>query len=155
MVFATHGYGSSTGIPVSRPSWTPCHLLPHPTPLGRPRAPALGVLLHASGLHWLSMLHMTMLCFNAVLSSLPTLSFSHWMKKLVLYVCVSIAALYVGLPIPSLQIPHICISIQHVPLSFWLPSLCKTGSRFICLIRTDLNVFLFIAEWYSINSTVA
>ena len=30
--------------------------------------------------------------------------------------------------------------------SFWLTSLCIVGSRFIYLIRTDLNVFLFMAE---------
>ena len=31
-----------------------------------------------------------------------------------------------------------------------LTSLCITGSRFIYLIRTDSNVFLFMAEYYSI-----
>ena len=32
----------------------------------------------------------------------------------------------------------------------FLTSLCIIGSRFIHLIRTDSNVFLFIAEQYSI-----
>jgi len=34
-------------------------------------------------------------------------------------------------------------------LNFWLISLCTIGSRFIYLIRTDPNVFLFMAELYS------
>ena len=34
--------------------------------------------------------------------------------------------------------------------SFWLASLCIIGSRFIHLIRTDSNEFLFMAEYYSI-----
>ena len=34
--------------------------------------------------------------------------------------------------------------------SFWLTSLCITGSRLIQLTTTDSNLFLFIAEWYSI-----
>ena len=40
------------------------------------------------------------ICFNAILSNHPTLS-SHWVRKSVLYVCVSFAALHVGLLIPS------------------------------------------------------
>ena len=35
-------------------------------------------------------------------------------------------------------------------LSFWLTSFCKTGFRFVHLMRTDSNTFLFIAEQYSI-----
>ena len=34
-------------------------------------------------------------------------------------------------------------------LNFWLISLCTIGSRFIYFIRTDPNVFLFMAELYS------
>ena len=37
--------------------------LPNPTPQGCPRALALGALLHASKLHWLSILHMVMYIF--------------------------------------------------------------------------------------------
>ena len=36
---------------------------------------------------------------------------------------------------------HICVNIWY--LSFWLTSLCIIGSRFIHLIRTDSNVFLY------------
>ena len=43
----------SHGCTFVPPSWT------HPpTPLSCPRVPALSVLLHASNLHWLSVLHM-------------------------------------------------------------------------------------------------
>ena len=36
------------------------YLPPHPIPLGCPQAPALGALLHASNLHWSSILHVVM-----------------------------------------------------------------------------------------------
>ena len=42
-------------------------LPPNPIPLGCPRAPALGALLHASNLHWSSILHMVI--FKALESS--------------------------------------------------------------------------------------
>ena len=58
------------------------HLPAHLNPPGCPRAPALGALLHASNSHWLSILY-----FNAILSNHPTLSFSHWIQKSVLYIC--------------------------------------------------------------------
>ena len=40
----------------------------------------------------------------------------------------------------------ICINIQYLIVSFWLTSLCITGSRFIHLTRTDSNTVLFMAE---------
>ena len=40
--------------------------------------------------------------------------------------------------------------IWYLFFSFWLTSLCIIGSRFIYLIRTDSNVFLFIVECYSV-----
>ena len=41
-------------------------------------------------------------------------------------------------------------SIQYIYFSFWLTSLCIIGSRFIHLIGTGSNAFLFTAEQYSI-----
>ena len=38
---------------------------------------------------------------------------------------------------------NICVNIWHLLFSFWLTSLCIIGSRFIHLISTDWNVFLF------------
>ena len=43
-----------------------------------------------------------------------------------------------------------CIRIQYFSFSFWLTSLYLIGSRFIQLTRNDSNVFLFMAEQYSI-----
>ena len=45
---------------------------------------------------------------------------------------------------------YICLSIVYWCFSFWLTSLCKIGSSFIHLIRTDSNVFFLMAEQYSI-----
>ena len=42
----------------------PSHLPPHHIPLGCPRAPALGPLLHASNLHWSFYLHMVIYMFQ-------------------------------------------------------------------------------------------
>ena len=70
----------------------------------------------------------------------------HRVHRCVLYICFSIAALKINSSVPSLQIPYICVSIQHSFFSFRLTSLCKIGSSFIYLIRTDSNVFLFMAE---------
>ena len=39
-----------------------------------------------------------------------------------------------------------CVSIWYLSFSFWLTSLCMISSRFIYLIRTDSNVFPFMAE---------
>ena len=39
-----------------------------------------------------------------------------------------------------------CIRIWYLSFYFWLTSLCIIGSRFIHLIRTDSNAFLFMAE---------
>ena len=44
---------------------TPAHLPPHPIPLDCPRAPALGVLHHASNSHWSSILHMIKYMFQS------------------------------------------------------------------------------------------
>ena len=45
---------------------------------------------------------------------------------------------------------YICVNIQYLSFFLWLTSLCTIGSRFIYLTRTELNAFLFIAEYYSI-----
>ena len=58
VVFAIRQHESAMGAHVSPYPETPSHLPPHPIPLGCPRAPALSALLHASNLHWSSILHM-------------------------------------------------------------------------------------------------
>ena len=88
--------------------------------------------------------------FNAILSNHPTLAVSHRVQKSVLYICVSFAVLHIGSLLLSFYIPFLCINILDWCFSFWLTSLCIIGSSFIHLIRTDSNVILFIAEFYSI-----
>ena len=53
----------------------PIHFPPHCIPLGCPRVPALGVLLHASNSQWSSVLHMVMFMFQCYFfkSSYPCL----------------------------------------------------------------------------------
>ena len=64
MVFAIHKHESATGIHVLPPSWNPSHLSPHPISMGPPRRLALGALLYALNLHWLSILQMVMYMFQ-------------------------------------------------------------------------------------------
>ena len=62
--FAIHRHESAMGAYVSPHPECPSLLPPHPIPLGCPRAPALSALLHASNLHWLSILHMVIYMFQ-------------------------------------------------------------------------------------------
>ena len=64
MVFAIHCHESAMGAHVSLHPESPSHLPPHPILLGCPRAPALGTLLHASNLHWSSILHIVIYMFK-------------------------------------------------------------------------------------------
>ena len=48
--------------------------------------------------------------------------------------------------IVTIFLPYICVSILYWCFPFWLTSLCIIGSSFICLIRTDSNVFFYMAE---------
>ena len=122
----------------------PTFFPPHLIPFGCPRAPALSALLHASNLHWSSVLHMVIYMFSAILSNHPTLTFSHIVQKSVLYICVSFVVLHMGRGY-SLSKFHIYVLIYFIGVSL-STSLCIIGSSFIYLIRMDLNVFLFIAE---------
>ena len=69
VVYAIHQHESATGTLMSPNPEPPSHLLspdpepasylpPNPIPLDCPRAPALSALLHASSLHWSSILAM-------------------------------------------------------------------------------------------------
>ena len=77
MAFATHQHESAMGMHVpSHPAPRP--LLPsHPIPLGCSAAPALRALLHASNLHWPSVLHTVMHMFQcySLKSSHPAVGF--------------------------------------------------------------------------------
>ena len=66
----------------------PSQLPPHPIPLGCHRAPALGALLHASNLQLVIYFTYGNICFNAILSNHPTLSFSKSPKVCSLCLCL-------------------------------------------------------------------
>ena len=85
--------------------------------------------------------------FNAILPNHPTLSLSHRVQKTVLYICVSLLSRTQGYcyHLSKFHI-YICVRILYWCFSFWLTSLCITGSSFIHLIRTDSNVFFLMAE---------
>jgi len=92
------------GVHASHHPETPSHLPPHPIPLGCPRAPALGALLHALNLHWSSILHIVIYmfqCYSLIsffffnlcpislgMRSFPSLSFCslQWQHKIYLLV---------------------------------------------------------------------
>ena len=50
----------------------------------------------------------------------------------------------IGSSVPFFQTPYICVQIQHLFFSFWLTSLCVTGSRFIRLTRIDSNTCVWL-----------
>ena len=62
MVFDTHKHELAMGIHVSPHREPPSHLPPH---LDCHRVPALDALLHASNLHWSSILHMVIYMFQS------------------------------------------------------------------------------------------
>ena len=71
VVFVIHRHESAMGIHVSHQFESSSHLSSHSIPLGCPRAPALGALLHALNLHWSSILHMVIYifqCYSLILS---------------------------------------------------------------------------------------
>ena len=123
----------------------PSQLPPYPIPPGHPSALALNILSHASNLDWLSISPMEIYMFQcySLKSSHPFLLLQ--IQKSVLYICVSYAALQVGLLVLSFWIPYICINIQYFSFFLWLTSLSIIGSRLIHLISTDSNALLFIA----------
>jgi len=77
--------------------------------------------------HWLYMFQ--------CLSNHPTFSFSHWVQKSVLYVCVSFVALYVGSLVPFFQVSYDLYpchrrELLQVRITFpQLPTLWKAGVR--------------------------
>ena len=146
MVFAIYQHESAAGIHVSSPPEPWSHLPPHPIPLGCPRAPALGALLHALNLHWSSLLHMVMYMFHcySLKSSHPRLLSLSW-KVCSVRLCLLcyLACRIVATVFLNSIYRH---WYKYLSFSFWLTSLCITGSRLIQLISTDSNAFLFIAE---------
>ena len=127
---------------MSLPSWTslPCPTPSHPSLLSQSHG--LSSRSHTANPPG-SIYMWECICLHAILSITPPSSSSSCVHMSVLYVCISTAALHIDLSIPSFKIQYICINILYLFFSFWLTSLCITGSEFIDLIRTDSNVFLF------------
>ena len=121
----------------------PSYLLPHPIPLGCPRASALSALLHASNLHWSSILHMVIYMFQSycVKSSHPCL-LPHSPKVCSLHLCFFCYLAYRVVVTVFLNSIYM-LNILCWCFSFWLTSLCVIGSNFSHLIRTDSNAFFF------------
>ena len=121
---------------------------PHPSlpySSGMSQSTGFPALLHASNLHWSSILLMVMYMFQccSLKSSHPCL-LSLSPKVYSFHLCL-LCCLHVGSSVASFYIPSIYFNIQYLSFSFWL-HFCIIDSRFIHLIRTDSNVFLFIAE---------
>ena len=69
-----------------------------------------------------------------------TPSLLHCVHKSILYICISIRSLQIGSPVSFFLIPYICVIITiFLFFSFWLSSLCLTGTRFIHFTRNDSN----------------
>ena len=133
-----------------------CHMYPPSwTSITRPTAshprlswsPSVSFLSHIASSHWLSILHMVGCMFPLPLSSSvpPSPPLLQCVHKSVLYVCIYISALKIGSSVPSFWIPYKWVYI-YIYIYFWLTSFCIIGSRFIHLIITDTNVFLFMTE---------
>ena len=141
LVSAIHQHGSAIDIYMFPPSWDSL-MSPIPSRSSRlAQSPGLSSLGHKANSHWLSISYMVVYMFPcySLYSSHPLLRMPPCVHKSVLYVCISIAALQIGLSVPSFQIPYISINIWY--LFFWLASLCIIGLRFINLISTDSNAF--------------
>ena len=100
---------------------------------------SFGCLLHASNLHWSSILHMVIYMFQCYSLISSALAFSHIAQKSVLYICVSFSVLHIGSSLQSFSIPYICVNIFCWCFSFWLTSLCIIGSSFIHFILAFLH----------------
>ena len=118
---------------------------PPPTPPGCHKAP---------GILWQPVLYRSFplaICFtrsSVYICKCYCLNLSHPLlplcPKSVLCVCVSIPALKIGSSVPFFS--RFCIYALIYKIFLFLTLLCITGSRFIHLIRTDSNVFLFMAK---------
>lgn len=85
---------------------------PAPIPLGYPRAPALGALLHSSSLYGHLFLHMVVYRFQCYFpkSSYPRLLPQR--QKLFLYICVSLTCLAYRVIVPIFLCSiYICVNI--------------------------------------------
>ena len=147
MISVIHQHEVTVSVHMCCPSLS----LPPPIHSHPPRllqSPSLSFLSHRANSHQLSIYLCYSICIHSTFFIHLTLSLltPTLVQKSVLYIYVSTAALQAGSSVPSLYIPYIFINIWYLFFSFWLTSLCLLGSRFIHLIRTDSNAFLFMVE---------
>ena len=118
------------------PFETPYHLPPHSTPLGWYRAPIpIGFYFTDGNVSF----HIT-LSIHLTLSSLLSMSISLFSMSVSPLLPYKLILQY------HFSRFHMCVRIQYLSFSFWLHSLSVIGFRFIHLISTDSNVFIFMAE---------
>ena len=151
MIFAIQQHELAISIYVSPTSWTPLQLPSPPYPSRLSQSTSFGC--PASGIELA-----LVLCFtygNARVSTLfsqiiPPLPYPTESKSLFfmsvspLLPCMQDHWYYLLIPYNWTEL--ICANIWYLSFSFWLTSLCVIGSRFIHLIRTDSNAFLFITK---------
>ena len=101
-------------------------------------------LYHSANSHWLSVLHVAtcMFLYYPLISTPP--SFPHYVQKSVLHICVSTATS--SRLINAIFLDSIYTHLNTIFVFSFLTSPCIISSRFIYLIRTDSNAFLYMAE---------
>ena len=123
----------------------PSHLPPHTIPLGQPGAPAPSILYHVSNPDWQFVSHMILYMFQCHSTKSPH---PHPLPQSPKDCSIQLFYILLLSHIQGyhyhLSKFHKWVSILYWCFSFWLTSLCITGSRFIHLIRTDSNVFFLI-----------
>ena len=139
LVSAIHQHESVIGIHIYPPSWLS---LLHPTLLDCHRAADLGSLPHTASFHWLSNftygnVYVSVLLSQFVPSSPPATVSTGCSLCLCLHCRPS------NRFISTIFLDFIYM-VNTQSLFFWLTSLCVIGSRFIHLIITDSNAFLFM-----------
>ena len=106
----------------------------YPIPLGCPRTLTLGAMLHASNLHWSSVLHMVMYMFQCFSFKSP----HPYLLPLIPKVYCLCLCLFCCPACRIVDIIFLNSYIQYLPFSFWLTSLCIIDSRFIHFIISEV-----------------
>ena len=146
LVSDIHQHGSAIGIYMSPPSWAslPPSTPSHPCRLSQ--SPCLSSLSHIANSYWLSIVHVLvcMFSFYSLHLSHPLLPTAPHVHKS--FLCLRLHCCPANTFISTIFLEsNICVHIKYSFFSFWLTSLCVIGSRFVHLISTDSNVFLFMA----------